>query len=196
RRIPDDRAGPAADDPAPAREPGHPQGGRALSDLSQAVKRLPTGFDLTTIGVAASGVFLGLAAAGLFYLRPAGFAMLMIGAVALTGVVLVRLLGVRTGLMVLIIAACVVDQWVFPLGPVNIRPEQIAVLIALGFFLWDRSPSRDASWLRPNASELMLLGWFAVNLVSSVLEAPSKTASLKILGLLGVSSIALFLPRR
>ena len=146
--------------------------------------------------MAASGVFLGLAAAGLFYLRPAGFAMLMIGAVALTGVVLVRLLGVRTGLMVLIIAACIVDQWVFPLGPVNIRPEQIAVLIALGFFLWDRSPSRDASWLRPNASELILLGWFVVNLVSSVLEAPSKTASLKILGLLGVSSIALFLPRR
>jgi hypothetical protein len=42
----------------------------------------------------------------------------------------------------------------------------------------------------------LLLGWFAVGLLSSVLEAPERARSVKVLGLLLVSSLALFIPRR
>jgi hypothetical protein len=159
-------------------------------------RRAPAGLDPSTVGVAACGIFLGLAVAGVFYGHPPGAALLMIAAVAITATALVRLLGTRTGLMVLLIASCLIDQWTFRAGSVNIRPEQIAVLIALGYFLWDRLRARDLSWIRPNVAELPLLAWFAMNLVSSVVEAPSRTGSLKILGLLLVSSIAFFLPRR
>ena len=139
---------------------------------------------------------MGLAIAGLSYRHVSAAALLMIAAVGVTGVALPRLLGTRAGLMVLLIAACLVDQWVFPLGPLNIRPEQVAVLIGSGVFLFDSARRRDVSWLRPNAAELIIAGWLAVNLVSSLGEAQSRTESLKILALLLVSSVAMFLPRR
>jgi hypothetical protein len=120
----------------------------------------------------------------------------MVASVLVAALILVALLGQVVGLSVLLIATCLVDQWTFRVGPVNVRPEQVAVLSALAVFLWTRLRSRDLSWLRPNLAELLILAWFAINLAGSLAEAPSKTSSLKILGLLLISSVAFFLPRR
>jgi hypothetical protein len=120
----------------------------------------------------------------------------MVLAVGLAAFVLTRLLGVRVGLVLLLIVTCLVDRFTFPLSGFSIRPEQVAALVALAVLVVGRIHEGRGLPLRPNLAEVALLAWFIVGLVSSVLAAPSRGQSLKILVLLMVSALAVALPRR
>lgn len=137
-----------------------------------------------------------LAIAGLWSSQRTWAAFAMIIAVAILAGILIALLGAWVGSIVLLIVTCFVDQWVFPIGRVNIRPEQVAVLIAAVVWGWKRMRDGRLLDLRLTLPEVVLLGWFALGLVSSVIEAPSRIQSVKVWLLLGVSSLALFLVRR
>jgi O-antigen ligase len=150
-----------------------------------------------TVWLGATGVALGLAFAGLatFHSRSAtvGMVILVVGAAA----VFVRLLGWSVGMIVLLIVTCLIDRNTFPVGGANIRPEQIAGVLALATLVVVAVRSRRVFPLvMPNRIELALVAWFVVALISSVVFALSRIESLKILALLMLSSLALFLPRR
>jgi O-antigen ligase len=107
-----------------------------------------------------------------------------------------RVLGWVVGPMVLLTVACFADRYTFAVGSVNIRAEQVAALLAVAILVVMRLRKRDLTFLRPNVAEIILLAWFAIGLVSSLFEAPSRTGSLKILGLLVLSSLAMVIPTR
>lgn len=143
--------------------------------------------------VLATSVVLGLVVGELWYAHPSWSAAAMIAAVLVAAAIFGRVLGLTMGLFVLLVATCIVDQWVFSVGRFNIRPEQIAVLILLlGLGL---RRFRDLT-VRPTVAEILLLAWFAIGLISSLTAAPDRSHSLKELALLVLSSLALFLPRR
>ena len=148
--------------------------------------------------VSAIAISLGLVISGLAALSPS-HARLAAGGMALAvivaGLPLVVLLGWRIGLMVLLIVTCLVDRDVFPTGSFDIRPEQIAALLALAVFAGVGLRNHQLAW-RPNLAELALGGWFVIGLASSILVAPDRGHSVKILALLVVSSLGLLLPRR
>ncbi len=146
--------------------------------------------------VVATGIALGIVIGELAYLHsgwgPAG----MIVAVAVAAAVFVRVLGWTVGLVVLLIVTCFIDRETFPVGRFEIRPEQMAALLALVALVVRRLRAGRMDWLHPSLAETALAAWFAVGLVSSVTAAPDRSGSLKVLALLVVSSLALFLPRR
>jgi len=72
----------------------------------------------------------------------------------------------------------------------------VAALLAAAVLVVDRLRRRDFAWLRPTSVELLLAAWFVIALVSSLLEAPSRADSLKVLALFVVSSLAVVLPPR
>jgi O-antigen ligase len=150
----------------------------------------------STLVVGATGVGLGLVLGGLTYFHTRWEVLAMAVVVLAATAVFVRVLAVRVGLAVLLIVTSLIDRFTFPLGNVDIRPEQIAALAA-GVFLVVVVRVRDRSILslRPNLIESLLLAWFALGLVSSLVGATNRGHSVKILALLMVSSLALFVPR-
>lgn len=149
-----------------------------------------------TVIVCATGVALGLVIGGLTYLHSGWGAAGMIVSVAVAAAVFVRVLGRTVGLVVLLIVTCFIDRNTFPVGRIDIRPEQMAALLALVVLVVRRLRAGRMDWLHPSLAESALAAWFAVGLVSSVTTAPDRSGSLKVLALLVVSSLALFLPRR
>ena len=153
--------------------------------------------DDPTPAIVAAAIALGALLAGLDYYQPAGAPLVVVVAVGITAIAFAKLLGWRVGVLVVLIVTSFIDRYTFSIGRVAIRPEQAAVLVAFAFIFFDRL--RHGGWLssfRLSRSEVALLGWFAVGLVSSVALAPARGQSLKILALLCISSLALFLPRR
>ena len=101
----------------------------------------------------ATGVALGLAL-GLATLAPPKLAVgLMVVLVLLAAGVFVAVLGLRMGLVGLLIATCLLDRFLYRLGPVDLRAEQVAALLALGVvFYWVLSGRRSWNLFRPNLS--------------------------------------------
>lgn len=150
-----------------------------------------------TVGLGVTGIAMGLAFAGLaeFHSRWAtvGMVILVVAAAA----IFVRLLGWSVGMIVLLIVTCLIDRNTFPAGGANIRPEQVAGILALAtLVIFALRSGRVFPLVMPNRIELALLAWFVVALISSVAFALSRIESLKILALLMLSSLAFFLPRR
>ena len=140
---------------------------------------------------------LGLAIAGLATFHAPWAAAAMAVVVLAAAATFVRVLGWTVGLAVLLIVTCLIDRNTFPVRGLNIRPEQIAAILAvLGLVGYAWRTKRSLPPIRPDWIELALLAWFAVALLSSMLAASNRVASLKILALLMLSSLALFLPRR
>lgn len=150
----------------------------------------------STLVVVATWIGLGLAVGGLAYLHPGWAALAMVALVGIAAAVFVWTLGWTVGLAVLLIATTLIDRWTFRVGGYDLRPEQVAALIAICAVLAQRLQSGRLDWLRPTLAEGLLAAWFAVGLVSSILVAPSRSQSLKVLALLVISSAALVLPRR
>ena len=150
-----------------------------------------------TVALTVTSAALGLAIAELAAAHPPWAAAAMVGLVIATSAIFARVLGWTVGVTVLLVVTSLIDRDTFPVHGVNIRPEQIAGLLALLVFaaLKLRS-SRDLVRQMPDRIEVALLIWFAVALVSSLLAAPNRSDSLKVLALLMLSSLALFLPRR
>lgn len=149
----------------------------------------------TVIVIAASVVF-ALVVGLLANSHPRWGAAAMAAAVLALAAVFTRVLSVRMGLVVLLIVACFVDRFTFPVGRVDTRPEQIAALVAAGYVVVDRVRAQRLLSLKPNLVEGLLLAWFMIGCVSTLVAAPDRGHSLKILALLIVSSLGLFLPRR
>jgi O-antigen ligase len=144
-----------------------------------------------------TSVALGLGLAELVVGHPRWAAPAMIVLVLAAAAVFVRTLGSTIGMAVLLVTTCLIDRDTFPVGGVNIRPEQIAaVLLLVTLLATALSSKRAPSLIKANRIELALVGWFAVALVSSLIEPPNRLESLKIVALLLVSSLAFFLPRR
>lgn len=165
--------------------------------ITRAPASVPPARALTeTLIVGSTGVALGLVIGGLASLHSGWGAVGMIASVCVAAVVLIRLLGWTVGPVVLLIASCFVDRNTFPVGRIDVRPEQIAALLGLAVLIASRLRSGGLDWLRPSAAETALGAWFAVGLVSSLIVAPVHSESLKVLALLVLSSVALVLPRR
>ena len=152
--------------------------------------------DGTTLTVLATAVVVGALLFWLASLQSRWAFAAMVGAVGVMALVYGRLLGARLGLIVLLIVTCLIDRHAFPLSRVSLRPEQVAALIGLAFFVVERVRSGRGLALQLSLAEIALGAWFLVGLISSVLLAPSRSQSIKVLALLIVSSLALLLPRR
>jgi hypothetical protein len=152
-------------------------------------------WQLPILVVVGAGLGVGL---GQLTLAPAGVAIAgMVVLVLLASAVFVSLLGVRVGLLGLLIATCFIDRFTFKLGTVDIRAEQVAALLGLGLVgFWIVSQRRGWDLVRPTLSEALLALWFVLSLVSSVTAAPEKSRSVKAVGLLVISSLGFLLPRR
>lgn len=150
-----------------------------------------------TVGLGVTGAAFGLAVAGLASIHSSWATVAMAILVVASAAIFVRALGWSVGLTVLLIVTCLIDRNTFPVGRLNIRPEQIGGLLVLvawaAFFLRSR---HNLTLVWPDRAEVALLAWFALAIVSSLMAAPNRNDSLKVLALLVVSSLALFLPRR
>ncbi len=120
----------------------------------------------------------------------------MVVAVVALGALYVRILGMRAGLVVLLIVTSVIDRFTFRAGSVDLRPEEIAALGALLVIAAMRIRARDASWPRPNLPEVLLAAWLACSILSSLLASPDRRLSAKIIALVAVCTLGFFLPRR
>jgi hypothetical protein len=140
---------------------------------------------------------LGLAL-GLDTLAPQKLAVgLMVVLVLLAAAVFVAVLGLRVGLIGLLITTCMLDRFIFRLGPVDIRAEQIAALLGLAVIAyWVLSERESLNILRPNLAETLLGLWFVISLISSAAASLERSRSIKAVGLLAISSLGLLLPRR
>jgi hypothetical protein len=107
-----------------------------------------------------------------------------------------RVLGLRQGMVVLLILTATLDRFTYRVGPLDLRAEQVAALLALLALAVTAVRGRDWSWLRPNLAEAAILAWLALNLVSSLLASPDRLLSIKVLAVYAISSLGLFLPRR
>lgn len=116
--------------------------------------------------------------------------------VAIASLLLIAALDVAVGLVVLLIISTLIDRFTLPIGGLSIRAEQLAAIGVLGglAFVHRKNPSK--AWLRPTVAEALLLAWLCVALMSSLFVAPERTASLKLVALVGICSSAMFLPRR
>lgn len=110
--------------------------------------------------------------------------------------VFIRVLGVRTGLISVLIVTCFIDRFTYRIGSLDIRSEQIAALVGLAAVAYWLVTHRDWKILRPNLSEGLLGVWLAIGLVSSLTAAPDPSRSLKGVALLAICSLGLLLPRR
>ena len=150
--------------------------------------------DVAVVWVA--GVGFGVLAEVLSWASRSWTTAAMVLAVVALGALYVRILGVRAGLVVLLIVTSVIDRFTFRAGPVDLRPEEIAALGALLAIAVIRFRERDVSWLRPNLPEILLGAWFACSIVSSLLASPDRRLSAKIITLVAVCSLGFLLPRR
>src|ERR1700694_1250398 len=157
---------------------------------ADALRRNPT----ATVLIA--GVLLGVVLGVLSNFRGPWTFVAIIVAVLAAGLVVTRTLGAALGMLVLLIITTFLDRFTFPVGRLDVRAEQIAAVLALAVVLSERFREPLGSWLRPSLVELLVVAWFAVALVSSLVVAPDRGHSLKVLALLAVSAVALFLPRR
>jgi hypothetical protein len=132
-----------------------------------------------------------LAAAGRSWAAP-----VMAVAVLALGAYYIRAQDLQSGLVALLIVTSTVDHFTFAVGPLALRPEQVAAFVALTALAATRLRERDVSWLRPSLSELLLIAWLLVGIVSSLLASPDKRLSAKILALIAICSLGFFLPRR
>lgn len=149
-----------------------------------------------TLIVAGTGIALAVAVGLLSNAHPR-FAWLDMSVLVLAaGAIFVRTLEWRVGLMVLLIVTCLIDRYTFAVGRVNMRPEHVAAGLLLAATVLDRLRSRRLDMFKPRLGEAFLVAWFVVALASSLLEAPHRGDSLKVLALLAISSFALFLPSR
>jgi len=157
---------------------------------------IPAARPAETLIVGAVGVALAVVIGELSYLHTGWGAAGMIAAVAIAAALFVRVLGWTIGPAVLLIVTCLIDRNTFPVGHLDIRPEQIAVALGLVVLVAGRLRTGREVWLWPNKAEALLAAWFAVGLASSLIVAPFRAQSLKVLALLILSSAALLLPRR
>jgi O-antigen ligase len=165
--------------------------------VAEKKSEVPTQIGVQTSALTATSVALGLAIAELAAARPPWAAAAMVGLVIGTAAIFALVLGWSVGVTVLLVVTCLIDRDTFPIRGVNVRPEQIAGLLALLVFAALKLRSnRDLAGQMPDRIELALLIWFAVALASSIVAALNRSDSLKVLALLMVSSLALFLPRR
>ena len=119
-----------------------------------------------------------------------------VAGVLVLGLYYARVFGVQVGMLVLLIVTSVEDHYTFRVGPVAVRAEQVAMVMALVVFgaVLLRGAKKD--WLRPSLAEGFLLAWFAIELISSLLGSPDRRLSAKNLALLAVTFVVVFLPRR
>jgi O-Antigen ligase len=150
----------------------------------------------STSVLAGTGVLLGLAVGELARVQQPLSAVFMAVCVVAAGAVFVRGLGWSVGLAVLLVVTCLIDRNTFAVGRLNTRPEHVAAALALLVFVVSRIRAGRSLLVRPDRAEAALLAWFAIALLSSVVVAPNRADSVKVLALLLVSSLALFLPRR
>jgi hypothetical protein len=144
------------------------------------------------VGAAAFAIFVGLmAAVGRSWAAP-----VMVAAVLLLGTYYVRVVGVHVGLVATLIVTSVVDHFTFAVGSLALRPEQVATFVALVVLAAMKVRERSIDWLKPSRTEIFLLGWFGVGILSSLLASPDRLLSAKILTLTLICSLGLFLPRR
>jgi hypothetical protein len=147
-------------------------------------------------GVWAAGVGLGLLLGLLSSVGRTWTAALAVLAVLLVGAYYTKVLGREAGLVVLLIVTSVIDHFTFSVGPLALRAEQVAAFVAVCVLVVSRLRERETSWLRPSLPEALLLVWFAVGAVSSLLGSPDRRLSAKILALVVICSLGFFLPRR
>jgi hypothetical protein len=179
----------AADRTSPA---GDPTGGAPLiTDRRFDRRRIPP-----EAGVWLAGVVLALFLGLLAWRARSWAAPLVVIAVLLVGAYYWRVLGLQAGTVVLLIVTSIEDRFTFPVGPVSLRAEQVAVLLACAVLVAGimRRPRKEL--LRPSLAEGLLLAWFALGLLSSLLGSPDLRLSAKNLALLAVTFVVVFLPRR
>jgi hypothetical protein len=151
---------------------------------------------MDVFGVWAGGVGLGLLLGLLSSLGGTWMAALAVVAVLLVGAYYTKVLGREAGLVVLLIVTSVIDHFTFSVGPLALRAEQVAAFVAVCVLVVSRLRERETSWLRPSLPEALLLAWFAVGAVSSLLGSPDRRLSAKILALVVICSLGFLLPRR
>jgi O-Antigen ligase len=100
----------------------------------------------------------------------------------------------RVGVLALLFLVCALDAFEFSAGPIFVRTEQIAAVIGFVVIVATRGAGRR--WWLPSALEWVLLIWFALNVLSSLIAAPQFGASMKVLVLMVLSSAGLLIPRR
>jgi O-antigen/teichoic acid export membrane protein len=167
-----------------------------LTRTVEAARQTTLSPAFSTYIVVVTGVALALVVGGLTTVHSGWTAIPMVAAVVTAAAVFVRVLGLNVGLVVLLITTCFIDRDTFAVGGLNIRPEQIGALVALVVLVAQRLRAGRFELLRPNLAEVALGLWFGIGLVSSLLSAPSRGQSLKLLALLVLSSLAFLLPRR
>ena len=150
----------------------------------------------STLIVAATGAVFGLILGGLASTHAAWAAPVVVALVLVAMAVFVRELGWNVGLVVLLIVASLLDHYTFPVGRLNVRAEQIAVLVAVAVTVVKRRREQRGLSLQPSMPETVVLVWFALGLFSTLVAAPDRLLSLKVLALLVVSALAMFVPRR
>jgi len=144
------------------------------------------------LGAAALAILVGLLAAG----SRSWAAPVIAVAVLVLGAYYIRVLGMQVGLVALLIVTSTVDHFTFAVGPLSLRPEQVAALVALAALAVINLRARSLTWLRPSLSELLLMAWFLIGIISSLLASPDKRLSAKILALIAICSLGFLLPRR
>jgi len=147
-------------------------------------------------GVCAAGIALALIAGVLSAIHESWTAPVMVLSVLVFAVVFIQQLGIRVGTIVLLIFTCLIDRYTVPVGPFDVRPEQVAAIVGIGAVLWTSARERQLDAFMPNRGEILLGAWFVVALVGSYLAAQSRTDSFKVLALVMISSVAFLLPRR
>ena len=146
--------------------------------------------------VVGAGIALAIVQAVLASMHSMWATASMVLAVLLFAGLFTRLLGLEVGTLALLIATTVTDRFTFPAGSFNLRAEEVAAGFAVVVLVASRLRDRPVRLQPPNFAETALLAWFAIALVSSLAVAPNRFDSLKVLGLLMISTVAVFVPRR
>lgn len=100
----------------------------------------------------------------------------------------------RLAVLALLFLVCALDAFEFKAGPIFVRAEQIAAVVGFVVIVATRGAGRR--WWLPSALEWVLLIWFALNVLGSLIAAPQFGASMKVLALMVLSSAGLLIPRR
>jgi hypothetical protein len=120
----------------------------------------------------------------------------MAAAALALAIYLVRVQGIAVGLVTTLIVTSVTDHFTFSIGPLALRAEQVAALIALAVLAVVKLRERDFSWLKPSLAEGLLLAWLVIGITGSLLASPDKRLSFKIVFLIAICSLGFLLPRR
>lgn len=155
---------------------------RGLTPIDAAVWTAGVGF----------GVLLGLLDA---YAR-LWAAPLMVLAVLGLGALYVRLMGWRVGVLLVLLVTGFTDRYLFRVGPLDLRAEEVAMIGAIAVLAVTRLREPVSAWLRPNLAEGLLIAWFGLSVISSLVASPDRRLSAKIIVLVAVCSLGFFLPRR